>query len=306
MNAATRFIAGDWGTSHLRLMLCDADGALLETRQGPGAAAARGHFAQVFDELTSDWLKPGDLPALLCGMVGSTFGWQEAPYLHCPQGLAGLAGRLLAVRPGVRIVPGMMCSNVLGAPDVMRGEETQLLGALTLEPALGRGRQLLCMPGTHTKWVSLDDGVVQQFLTVPTGELFRMLCDHSVLVRDRDTPVEHQDDDFARGLEQAVRQAGVPVLHQLFQARSLRLGGQLTARGAPAWTSGLLIGADVGGALPLLADREPTVTLIATSSLAPLYAQALQRLGRPSRCIAGEDASWAGLADLHRQLIASA
>jgi 2-dehydro-3-deoxygalactonokinase len=306
MNGATRFIAGDWGTSHLRLMLCDADGALFETRQGPGAAAARGHFARVFDELAADWLEQGDLPALLCGMVGSTFGWQEATYLQCPQGLAGLAGRLLAVRPGVRIVPGMMCSNVLGAPDVMRGEETQLLGALTLEPALARGRQLLCLPGTHTKWVSLDDGVVQQFLTVPTGELFRMLCDHSVLVRDRDTPVEHQDAEFARGLEQAVRLTGVSVLHQLFQARSLRLGGQLTARGAPAWTSGLLIGADVGGALPLLADREQAVTLIATGSLAALYAQALQRMGRPSRLIAGEDASLAGLAGLHRQLIASA
>jgi 2-dehydro-3-deoxygalactonokinase len=125
-------------------------------------------------------------------------------------------------------------------------------------------------------------------------------------VRDRDTPVEHQDAEFARGLEQAVRLTGVSVLHQLFQARSLRLGGQLTARGAPAWTSGLLIGADVGGALPLLADREQAVTLIATGSLAALYAQALQRMGRPSRLIAGEDASLAGLAGLHRQLIASA
>lgn len=301
VDMATSFVAGDWGTSHLRLMLCAADGTLLQTRQGPGAAASRGRFAEVFDELAGGWR---GLPTLLCGMVGSTFGWQEAPYLRCPQGLAGIADRLMAVRPDVHIVPGMRCSNVLGAPDVMRGEETQLLGALTLEPALARGRQLLCLPGTHTKWVSLDDGVVQQFLTVPTGELFRMLCDHSVLVRDRDTPVEHHPEDFARGLEQAVRQAGVPVLHQLFQARSLRLGGQLTALGAPSWTSGLLIGADVGGALPLLDGREPTVTLVATGPLTALYAQALQRHGRPSRCIAGEDASLAGLVSLHRQRMA--
>jgi 2-dehydro-3-deoxygalactonokinase len=284
-------------------MLCAADGSLLETRQGPGAAASRGRFAEVFDELAAGWQ---DLSALLCGMVGSTFGWQEAAYLRCPQGLAGIAGQLLGVRPGVYIVPGMLCSNMLGAPDVMRGEETQLLGALALEPALSQGRQLLCMPGTHTKWVSLDDGVVQQFLTVPAGELFRMLCEHSVLVRDRDTPVEHSPQDFTRGLEQAVRQAGVPVLHQLFQARSLRLGGQLTALGAPAWTSGLLIGADVGGALPLLDGREPTVTLIATGPLAALYAQALQRHGRPSRWIAGEAASLAGLAGIHRQRSARA
>jgi 2-dehydro-3-deoxygalactonokinase len=304
MIAATRFIVGDWGTSHLRLMLCAADGTPLETRHGPGAAASRGRFAEILDELASGWLQPqGAMPTLLCGMVGSTFGWQEAGYLRCPQGLAGIADRLLAVRPGVHIVPGMICTNVLGAPDVMRGEETQLLGALSLAPALSRGRQLLCMPGTHTKWVSLDDGVVQQFLTVPTGELFRMLCDHSVLVRDRETPVEHLDDDFARGLEQAVRQAGVPVLHQLFQARSLRLGGQLTPQGAPSWTSGLLIGADVSGALPLLADREAIVTLIATGPLTALYAQALTRLGRPSRSIAGEEASLAGLAGIQRHRI---
>jgi 2-dehydro-3-deoxygalactonokinase len=303
LDTAATFIAGDWGTSHLRLMLCAADGTPLESCQGPGAAASRGRFAEVFDALTSGWRQHGAIPTLLCGMAGSTFGWQEAAYLRCPQGLAGLADRLLTVRPDVHIVPGLICTNVLGAPDVMRGEETQLLGALALEPALARGRQLLCMPGTHTKWVSLDDGVVQQFLTVPTGELFRMLCDHSVLVRDRDTPVEHHDDDFVRGLEQAVSLAGVPLLHQLFQARSRRLDGELTALGAPAWTSGLLIGADVAGALPLLPDREPVVTLIATGPLTTLYAQALARHGRPSRSIAGEGASLAGLASIQRQRI---
>ena len=117
------------------------------------------------------------------------FGWREAPYLPCPEDLYELAENLVEVRAGVRIVPGMRCSNPLGAPDVMRGEETQLLGARELEPRLEHGRQLVCMPGTHTKWVSLHDGVVHEFLTAPTGELFAMLCDHSVLVRDRNTPV---------------------------------------------------------------------------------------------------------------------
>src|SRR6185436_6198995 len=80
-------------------------------------------------------------------------------------------------------------SNPLGAPDVMRGEETQLVGALEIEPALAAGRHLVCMPGTHTKWVSMRDGIVQEFLTVPTGEVFALLCNHSVLVHDAATPV---------------------------------------------------------------------------------------------------------------------
>ena len=299
------FIAGDWGTSNLRLALCDAEGQTLDMRKGPGAADSRGKHAEIFDALTADWRRAhGELPAVLSGMVGSTMGWAEAPYLPCPAELYELAENPVQVRDGIFIVSGMRCSNPLGAPDVMRGEETQLLGARHLDAALEEGNQLVCMPGTHTKWVSLHKGVVQEFLTAPTGEVFSMLCEHSVLVRDQATPIVHQSADFERGLAESVRHPEVNLLHRLFQSRSLRIDKQLTAEGAASWMSGLLIGSDVGGALAMFADipRAVPVFIIGAPQLADSYSRALLRHGRKTVCIDGDKAAIAGLTYVHLEL----
>ncbi len=291
------FIAGDWGTSNLRLALCTEDGQPLEIRRGAGAAESRGRFAEVFDALNADWRDAhGALPAVLSGMVGSAFGWVEAPYLPCPGDLDELADALVAVRPDVHIVPGMRCTNPLGAPDVMRGEETQLLGARTAWSTLA-GRQLACMPGTHTKWVSLLDGIVQEFITVPTGELFALLCEHSVLVRDTGTPIVHRAAEFERGLAESARHPEIPVLHRLFQSRSLRLDKQLSPEGAASWTSGLLVGTDVAGAMRLFADhdKQRPVHVIGTPQLIDAYSVALTRAGFKAQGVDGEKAVLAGL-----------
>jgi 2-dehydro-3-deoxygalactonokinase len=298
-------IAGDWGTSNLRLILCDADGGVLDNREGPGAAAARGRFADVFDAATADWRHAhGELPAVLAGMVGSTFGWSEVPYLPCPARLAELAAHALRVRGDVRIVPGLKCANPLGAPDVMRGEETQLLGARLLRPELDVGQRLVCMPGTHTKWVALSSGTVETFLTVPTGELFALLCEHSVLVRDAATVLEHHEAEFERGLAEAAHRPEVPLPHRLFQARSLRLDRQLAAEGAASWVSGLLIGTDVRGALPLFGEsvvREP-VHVIGAPRLVATYTTALRHAGRAALGVDGSDAARHGLTSIFRHL----
>ncbi len=292
------FIAGDWGTSNLRLALCDEDGKVLELRQGPGAAESRGKFAEAVDGLSADWReKHGQLPVYLCGMVGSAFGWIEAPYLACPADVHELTDGLVSPRENVHIVPGMKCTNPLGAPDMMRGEETQLLGAVV--GGIGSGRILACMPGTHTKWVSLHGSVVQEILTVPTGEFFALLCEHSVLVRDKTTPIEHRAVDFERGLAEATRHPEIPVLHKIFQARSLRLDRQLSPEGAASWMSGLLIGADVAGALQLFDDR-PTVHVIGTPQLVKSYSAALVLAGCTAQAIDGETTAFAGLRYLHR------
>jgi 2-dehydro-3-deoxygalactonokinase len=303
MSGGMAFIAGDWGTSNSRFMLCDAQGRCLDLRKGPGAADSRGRFAEVFDTATRDWHRGGPLPAVLSGMVGSTIGWLEMPYLPCPADLGELADEPGSPREGVFLVPGMRCSNPLGAPDVMRGEETQLLGALSLAPALASGRQLVCLPGTHTKWASLHDGVLQEFLTAPTGELFGVLCEHSVLVRDQSTPVEHRDPEFERGLAEAAKHPGL-LLHQVFQARSLRLDKQLTAEGAASWVSGLLVGADVGGALSLFGahDANAPVHVIGAPRLVESYSQALSKRSRKVVGIDGEQASIAGLTQIFREL----
>lgn len=297
------FIAGDWGTSNSRFMLCDARGRCLDTRKGPGAAESRGRFAEVFDAATADWRRQGRLPAVLCGMVGSAIGWLEMPYLPCPADLGELADAPGSPREDVFLVPGMRCTNPLGAPDVMRGEETQLLGALERIPALANGRQLICLPGTHTKWASLHDGVLQEFLTAPTGELFGVLCEHSVLVRDRATPLEHRATEFERGLAEAAKHPGA-LLHQIFQARSLRLDRQLSAEGAASWASGLLIGADVGGALTLFGahDAGAPVYVIGAPRLVESYSLVLAKRGRKAVGLDGDQASLAGLTQVFRDL----
>jgi len=300
------FIAGDWGTSNLRLFLCRSDGRMLASVNGPGAAQSRGRFAEVFDGLTADWRRQcGPLRAVLCGMAGSAFGWAEAQYLLCPEEICEVAASLTRARDDVCIVPGMRCTNPLGAPDVLRGEETQLLGALKLAPALQRGRHLVCLPGTHTKWVSLHDGVLVEFLTVPTGELFRLLCDHSVLVRDPGTPIEHRAAEFERGVAEAARHAPASLLHRLFQSRSLRIDGQLSAAGAASWVSGLLIGTDVGGALPLfdVHARDQAVYVIGAPALTDSYAAALAQHGRRAECLAGDSAALAGLVRVHAGIV---
>jgi len=302
------FIGADWGTSNLRLSLCDARGTVLATGSGPGAADSRGRFAEVFDTHTGEWRRQhGALPAILSGMAGSSFGWREAAYLPCPAELAELADQPVSPRAGVFIVPGMRCSNPLGAPDVMRGEETQLLGALELEPALAEGRHLVCMPGTHTKWVSMRDGIVQEFLTVPTGEIFSLLCNHSVLVRDAATPIQHRGAEFERGLAESARHPEVPLLHRLFQSRSLRLDQQLSAEGAASWVSGLLTGTDVAGALPLFEQHGAAtpVYLVGAPPLCANYSLALARRGRIPVSIDGNAAALRGQAFVYRALESS-
>jgi 2-dehydro-3-deoxygalactonokinase len=170
-----------------------------------------------------------------------------------------------------------------------------------LASRIGQGSALVCMPGTHTKWVSMHNGVVQEFLTVPTGELYALLSEHSVIVREPGTPIMHLPADFERGLAEAARHPEIPVIHKAFQARTLRLDGQLTAEGAASWMSGLLIGTDVSGAMQLLGERDAAVHVIGTAHLAQLYSSALAAAGRTATAVDGEAAAFAGLAFLHRE-----
>lgn len=295
------FIAGDWGTSNLRLFLCDAQGNVLDSTSGPGVAGSEGRCAEIFDSLTSKWTATP--PAVLCGMVGSNIGWIQAPYAPCPATLAEIAAHSASLRDGaIRIVPGLSCRNRFDAPDFMRGEETQILGALALEPALCQGRQLLCLPGTHTKWALLSDGVVKEFLTAPTGELFNLLSNHSVLVRERG---EVAGEAFRNGLEQFARFPRAQLLDRLFECRSRSLSGELAARDAGAFLSGLLVASDIAGALETFGES-PAIHLIGSPNLTRLYAQGLDHRHVQSNAIDGSEASLAGLARIRKQLVTHA
>jgi 2-dehydro-3-deoxygalactonokinase len=307
LKVAERFIVGDWGTSRARLYLCDARGLVLDSLEGPGVATANMPFAQLFGSMIQPWEgHHGALPAVLCGMIGSSIGWVQAPYVSCPANPEKIVDACVALRENtVHIVPGLRCENRLGAPDFMRGEETQILGALTLDPALRRDQRLLCLPGTHTKWVLLEDGIVRECLTAPTGELFAALRDHSILVpaENRATKVT-ADAAFAAGAARFEHLPQTQVLHRLFECRSRLLNGEMAAGGAAAFLSGLLIGADVSGALQVLAQSlaETSVWVIGEPQLTQLYAAALQQRSYGARQLDGAGASLAGLTRVHAEL----
>lgn len=303
-NAA--FIAGDWGTTHLRLYLCGRRGAVLDTKSGEGVGSLHGNAERVFSSLVEGWENHhGKLPVILCGMAGSTIGWREVPYLGCPTRLDSIAAKSLRFESGGRVIaiaPGLCCQNRLGAPDMMRGEETQILGALRSDPDLRAGRHLLCMPGTHTKWVSLKDGAVEQFQTALAGELFDILRRFSILVNGDSMTEIVGGGEFARALGQTRKFPDADLVHLLFEVRSRQLRGELKRENAAAYLSGLIIGRDVSGAKRLFQAELPDtgqVVVIGSSNLGALYAQALEAHDIFPRRIDGEIASLEGLKALH-------
>ncbi|HEY9106641.1 MAG TPA: 2-dehydro-3-deoxygalactonokinase, partial [Roseateles sp.] len=181
---APKLIALDWGSSRLRAFLLGASGTVLATRQSnDGAATLKGaeQYAGALAALVGDWRAdhPG-IKLLACGMVGSQYGWREAPYVRCPADAAALASQVLKLDDQLSIIPGLV--DDAAQPDVMRGEETQIVGALALHPELADDACLV-LPGTHSKWARVRGGQVTGFATHMTGELFALLRQHSVLNR---------------------------------------------------------------------------------------------------------------------------
>jgi 2-dehydro-3-deoxygalactonokinase len=305
---APAFVAGDWGTSHLRLSLCDEQGRVLETRKGQGVSAVRADVAGEFASAVGSWSAHGPLPAVLCGMVGSTIGWHEVRYLPCPirpEMVATGVHRFSADGRDVFIAPGLSCRNKLMAPDVMRGEETQILGALRLDPQLARERHVLCLPGTHTKWVSLKDGVIEHFLTAISGEMFDLILRHSVLVNYKEKVDVAGGPAFRRALEKTKIYPDAELTHLLFEVRSGQLVGELKQAEAADFLSGLIIGQDVSGMRRFFRkdlEESKGVVVISTPQLGALYTEALRARDIGVRTMDGDEASVAGLSALYHAL----
>ena len=291
------FIAGDWGTTQLRLYLCDG-ATVLDRVNGPGIAALSESPEKTFVPLTAGWAaRHKSLSAHLCGMVGSRNGWVETPYVRCPANMNALrAGLMKFEAAGMRIsiVPGLSCTNPLGAPDVMRGEETQIFGALASTPSVANERRLFALPGTHTKWAVVENGIIQHFLTSPTGELFALLKDHSTLGRAGGDFTEHSPENFMRGIARQAEVSDASLTHVLFETRSRQLLDGMTKSEAMSFLSGLLIGADVAGASRWI-DGKAAVTLIGDPKLNELYARALAFHGFETVSLTGEDCALNGL-----------
>jgi 2-dehydro-3-deoxygalactonokinase len=288
------YIAVDWGTTNRRAYLLGAGGALLnEFADDCGLMAVpTGGFDRAVAEIRE---RLGDHPMLLAGMVGSNRGWREAPYVSCPADANDLAQAILWVEPRrTGIVPGVAQRGEAGA-DVMRGEEVQVLGAVTkgLVPA----DATICHPGTHAKWIMMHEGHIARFRTMMTGEMFSLLTGHSILA-DQLAGEAQVDEAFHTGVAEAFR--GGDLLSGLFRVRAGHLLGEGFSNPA-SYASGLLIGCDVRAGLALAAD-DSAIALLGRLDLCALYAAALEQAGREATQLDGEAAFLAGIATLTEML----
>ena len=292
---AAIYAAADWGTTSFRLWLLAADGRILAQTEGKQGMASLtpGEYPAVLENALATLKAPPGLPVVICGMAGAAQGWREAVYIGLPAVLTDVPSHAVSV-PGlerdVRILPGL-AQRPPGLPDVMRGEETLLLG-LALK---GLADGLVCLPGTHSKWVRLEDGHVRRFSTAMTGEVFALMAGQSTLkhfVQGFDAASFSALPEFRGAVREALA-APEALLRALFTVRSAPLlakGGEPDA--VAARLSGLLIGAEIAG---MKAPPGSEVILVAGGPLAETYATALAVAGLSVERLSAEEMAIAGL-----------
>lgn len=311
-----QLIALDWGTTSLRAYKLAAGGVVLEQRalssgimQLPktprvihGGECADG-FELAFEEACGDWLDAQpELPVIACGMVGSAQGWREAAYCETPANVANLGNSLqtLVSLRGTRvhIVPGVIQRSRL--PNVMRGEETQVLGVLQILSAEAGGDLLIGLPGSHSKWVEVVEGCITHFDTFMTGEVFAVLSEHSILGRTQQQGAAFDGLAFDRGVQVALSADGeLGVLSTLFSARTLGLTGELAPTAQADYLSGLMIGHELAALATAQRRRRnsvhlPAIILIGNAQLCARYGRALDACGF-ARITLAEQATERGL-----------
>ena len=287
------YVAVDWGTSSFRLWLMDRAGAVMDERRSSEGmmVASKLGFAAVLQSHLEAVGAGNHLPVAICGMAGARQGWVEAGYVETPAQLAAiLAGTVAA--PGlsrdVRILPGIAQRDP-DAPDVMRGEETQLLGALAADAA----DAVVCIPGTHSKWAMVKGGTVERFATFMTGELFSAISQETILSHAVAGAEESPDIGAFKSAVAAAFDAPALAANLLFRVRSGQLLYGGSAAAARERISGTLIGLEM--AAGLAEDRPSGITLVSSGRLAQLYRLAFDTLSVPVRAIDAEEAVRRGL-----------
>ena len=289
----------NWGSSNFRAHLIAPDGAVLDSLEAAAGVATlqREGMVEMADRVRARW--PDATHVYAAGMIGSNVGWTDAGYVQCPAGFDRLCDGLVPARIGgmaLHIVPGLACVRERdGAPDIMRGEETELLGL----QASGRleDAPLVALPGTHTKWVRIQSGRVAEFMTAMSGEIYDRLTGAGLLASIVDGP-GGDGAAFRDGVRTAAsRTLGLGAL--LFGARARVIRGVLPKADASAYLRGLLIGSEIADALALFPQpRERTVPLVGSAAVCALYAAALDELGIASRTVASADAITRGFIEI--------
>jgi 2-keto-3-deoxy-galactonokinase len=300
MKVIPAFAAVDWGMTTFRLWLMSREGAVAgEARSGEGLLAiGRDGFAPTLERHLAELGATENLPVIISGSAGARQGWIEAGYLTTPAPVGNLADHAMRVPDAARpviILPGIATMSPDG-PDVMRGEETQLFGAL-LE-VHGEGRY--CLPGTHSKWVVMEGMTLRNFQSYMTGELFALLAERSILSHSvsAHAPVQGNDPAFVNGVRDGWANPA-RISHLLFSIRAAHLLHHRPAAESRARLSGLLIGAEIAGAG--IAGGEE-VALVSSGTLGQLYQAALTVCGAKVRPIDSEIAVQRGLFEAWRML----
>ncbi|HTZ77715.1 MAG TPA: 2-dehydro-3-deoxygalactonokinase [Stellaceae bacterium] len=279
-------IAIDWGTSSFRAYRVGPGGIIHDRRAVPRGilAVEGGDFAPVLAAEIAGWTEGEPGPVVMSGMIGSRQGWREVPYLDCPADPAALARGCVEVAWGegrrAFIVPGLACRDRDGIPDVMRGEETQILGALD---AIGPAATV-CLPGTHSKYARLRDGRIEGFETHMTGEAFGVLWRHGILGRLGSTEEVRDPAAFDAGVDRSAQTGG--LLHHIFGVRARGLFGELPTESLASYLSGILIGHEIRAA-----TVSSPVAVIGAAALAALYCRAFLRCGIEASVVPGEPAA---------------
>ncbi len=285
-----KLLAVDWGTSSLRGALLNCEGVVLEKRAFPQGIlqVAHGQSQHVFEQRFGDWIN-ADTLSLISGMAGSRQGWREAPYCPCPSGFQDIAQHLQWIdKDRIGIVPGLSTWND-DTPDVMRGEEIQIFGALSAQQI--QTAQFV-LPGTHSKWAQVLDGKITSFKTFMTGEFYALLSQHSILAKTclPDAPLKKEV--FLEGVMQSQKPGG--LLHHAFSARSLALFEKLNPAQSSSYISGLLIGEEINSAKAHIQNEGTPLFVLGNGQLTQRYGFAMEALGLNATALTDE-LTWSGL-----------
>ncbi len=294
-------IAINWGSTNLRAYLINDAGALHDTLELPRGiiGLSRSDMVGTVASIAARW--PHARRIIASGMIGSNVGWVEATYRPCPvaldQGSADMT-RTIIGEIAVDIVPGLTCTGPHGMPDVMRGEEVEIGGALRLAgPDVSR--RFVCLPGTHTKWAQVVDGSIVDFFTSMSGEIFDRLT-HSGLLASITDGKSDATAAFDEGVDKSMT-SGLSLGTLLFSARSMVVRGALKISDSGSYLRGVLIGSELRDAFLLYpAMRDAPLLLTGADGPCALYAHALRRAGVETRTITGRNAVLAGYATLIR------
>lgn len=307
MLALRRFIAVDWGTTRLRAYCCEVNAkqevVLLGSTTGPGVKNVQTSFQETLQVVIAPFIQAfGRLPVFMAGQISSSIGWFETAYLACPiqpQAIKHAVRELYVDNLTLYITPGLRYQTVDGQDDTMRGEELQLLGLLQRYPDYQHGQVIVSLPGTHCKWVLLDNGSVKWFKSAITGELFDILLQHSILIPRMDLLQAEDWPSFTEGCARSLADNSESLVHSLFSVRTKQLFMQFSGVAARSYLSGLLIGADVKAILhniQAFTCHDIPIVLIGSGQLQQAYASALAAAGKTTTLIAEQDVVLAGFA----------